>query len=739
MLGTHRFRLRFAFSGLLLLCLPACNEPPDGGVIVGATPRSPVQLNAVVSRQQQTAQQLGTAAATQILFGDLHTHTTFSPDGYMLGLPLTGGEGARPPADACDYARYCSALDFWGISDHAEGITPRRWAETRQSIRQCNAIAGDPANPDMVSFLGFEWSHVGATPERHYGHKNVFFLDTGDERVPRRAIAAPREQLNRSPVSRLAQWGMAALDWSQRDYYLGIQGYYDEIAATPVCAGGVNSRDLPADCLEIAHDPAELFGKLDDWGFAALVIPHGNAWGLAAPPETRWDKQLSDRYHHPAYQRLVEVYSGHGNSEPYRDWAAVRRDAGGAARCPAPTDSFLPCCWRAGEIIQSRCEAPLSTGCGARVQQARQHYLEAGISGHLTVPGAGVEDWLNCGQCEDCFNAPFKLRPGLSSQYALTLNKPDNAAGRRQFRWGFIGSSDNHRARPGNGFKDGGRRRGNTEVMGGPRAAGRAARGGASELHSRRIEELGVIGLNELRNMERQQSFYLTGGLVAVHSAGRQREAIWQALQERQVYATSGPRLLLWFDLLNAHGGPLPMGSITRLGQAPRFQVRAAGAFKQRPGCPAYVGQALGSARQASLCADECYNPGDTRQALSRIEVVRIRPRRNSAETTAELIDDPWLSLPCTAADGSCSVQFSDPEFTSRQREMIYYVRAIQQPTPAVNAGGLRCEYDENGTCVAVNPCYGDARTAPADDCLSHNEERAWSSPIYVDYRGASR
>jgi len=709
----------------------------------GTVHPTPVPADMVAARAERQA---GAAAglpsderaSKQILFGDLHVHTTFSADAFAASVPLMGGEGAHPPADACDFARYCSSLDFFAITDHAESMTPRHWRETKESIRQCNAVAGDPENPDLVAYLGWEWSQVGQTPEDHYGHKNVIFRDLGEDQVPTRPLAAKGLAATAMKGQGIGWWTLLTVpirEFPRRQRYLDLAKFQREIVGVDECPAGVPVRDLPDDCREIAETPQVLFERLAEWGFDAIVIPHGTTWGFYTPPGTNWDKQISRAQHDPEKQDLIEVYSGHGNSEEYREWRAVSTAADGTQTCPAPTENYEPCCWRAGEIIRKRCGDVPADECERRVEKARADYVAARVVGHLAIPGATVEDWGNCGQCEDCFNPAFNFRPGNSVQYILARGNFDDPEQPLHMRFGFLASSDNHTARPGTGYKEFARRK-NTEARGPRSEAWRDRIFGKPESptpESRTIPEDIAERVPPFRliHLERQASFFMTGGLVAVHAEGRDRNSIWKALKRREVYGTSGDRILLWFDLANAPGGAVPMGSDLPLTEAPRFVVRAVGSFKQKPGCPDWTTNELSADRMQHICAGECYYPSDERRLITRIEVVRIRPQVDDDEPLAPLIQDAWKTLPCPADPAGCRVEFEDPDFEAGGRDVVYYVRAIQEPTMAVNAGGVRC-VDED--CTRVEPCYGDWRTPYDDDCLSENEERAWSSPIYVRF-----
>jgi hypothetical protein len=79
-------------------------------------------------------------------------------------------------------------------------------------------------------------------------------------------------------------------------------------------------------------------------------------------------------------------------------------------------------------------------------------------------------------------------------------------------------------------------------------------------------------------------------------------------------------------------------------------------------------------------------------------------------------------------------VSFEDPEFAESRRDALYYVRALQEETPAINGANLRTRFDALGKPVSVDPCFGDWRTPFDEDCLAPVRERAWSSPIFVNH-----
>ncbi len=693
-------------------------------------------------RRVANAQRVAAAGADkQILFGDTHVHTTWSFDAFMFSLPMmNASKGAYPPAAACDYARFIAQLDFYFLTDHAETYTTRRWRDAQESVRACNALSGDADNPDMVAFLGFEWSQYGLTPDEHFGHHNVLFRDTEPDLLPRRPIGAAglaSDSLRGANYSEDALRPLQRLDMGNRTYYQAFNTLINELREEPDCPGGIDSTQLPGDCYESAADPGELHRKLDQWGFETLVIPHGSAWGIHTPPGASWEHQLTAEYHDPDKSRLIEIYSGHGNSENYRDFRARAFDAAGNPVCPEPQANYLPGCWQAGVIIQQRClgGGGSVTDCERRAAAARMHYVEVDhIGGWRSVPGASAADWLDAGQARDIFLPAFNFRPKRSVQYGLALRNFDDPENPLGFKWGIIASSDTHFARPGNGFKQSPR-------IGTGDAGMRGTRNSFWDwlLYRRHEEEpadrsIPVVNLEgDLSEQERKMSFLTAGGVVAVHAEGRNRASIWNALKRREVYGTSGHRLLLWFDLLDADDQVKPMGSHVRSTEAPRFRVTAIGSFKQLPGCPEYVRQTLSERRLQYLAEEECYHPSDERYLIDRIEVVRIRPQIHAGESVQGLIEDPWRALDCAPDPGGCTVEFSDKDFVTGGRDAIYYVRAIEEPSPTINGNNLRAVRDDSGAVTEVNPCWGDFRISRSDDCHALKGQRAWSSPIFVD------
>jgi hypothetical protein len=707
---------------------------------LGALPIPPEELAARTKRHTMVPRYRG-SPVDQVLFGDLHVHTTYSLDAFLRALPMVlGADGATPPVDACNYARYVAQLDFFANTDHAEEIVPENWMKTVNALRLCARVSQGTVT-DLVPFLGFEWSQVGKTAATHWGHDNTIFkwLDIG--RTPGRPIRAPAS--DNEGIATIPTSIVNGEPSGTHRFYDAYNAFATKVAGVAKCPpGSPLQRD---DCQEVAANPGELLRTLRRWGLPHIVIPHGSSWGLYTPPDATWDNELTPEEYDPDVETLIEVYSGHGSSEVYLPFGEFGTGATGERVCEPPTSIHLPECWQAGEIIRRRCESAGNSAaeCDARAVEARRRFLQMpGVTGWTIVPNSTVEDWLDAGQARDMFMPAFNYRPLKSVQAGLALTNFDDPIHPFRFHWGFVGSTDTHTARPGHGFKDVDRLH-NVDLWVGLRSTALVRQYLTTDappgtpLDQARAPasiDLNAFGGGPLE-LERLGSFLSLGGLVAVHAVARTREAIWDALERREVYATSGVRILLRFDLTNwksASGmtAVQPMGSIVRMHESPQFRVEAIGSEKQRPGCPDFIRELLQAQQLSRLAHNECYYPTDERYEIRRIEVIRIRPQSVPGEDIRDLIEDPWKTIECPPKSTDCRAEFSDDRFV---RDSVYYVRAIEEPTPMINGKNLRTRFDENGQPLAVSPCYMDPRTDPKDDCLSSVDQRAWSSPIFVD------
>jgi hypothetical protein len=711
---------KILFLFLVISFLSSCGSDVDPGTIEGP-PRSSEAIYEQDLKFFNTKDNLmgsNSDDRSQILFGDLHVHTTYSIDAFTLELPMMGLQGIHDSSMACDFARYCANLDFFSFNDHAESLTPDHWREQKEIVQQCNISNGDPVTNDLVVFPGWEWTQIGTSKENHWGHRNVIFKDIKD--LPARPIGS------RTPDS-----GLGVFDTTQQAVnarwidilnfkrYSDLDWLLNTVRNVPFCEEGIESKELPIDCYEYAKTPRDLFNKLDEWGVDTIVIPHGQSWGFHVPLGTSWDNRLNDQGHDPGKQILLEIMSGHGNSEEYRDIASVNFSQDNTMSCPEPTDDFLPCCWQAGEMQKQRCSGLSDAECNARVELAKQYTLIGGPYTNMVFPEAKPEEWMNCDQCTDCFKPAFNYRPMQSAQYALAIsNFEESQDNPKRYNFGFIASTDDHTARPGTGYKQYERRKMTF------------ATGAKSRLweFSKKAEDPNFPEIPKIMpgesqpDSERVSSFVYPGGILAVHSEGRSKDQIWTALKNKNVYGTSGPRILLWFDLINSPEGKVPMGSEVKMSQNPSFIVRAAGSFKQNAGCTEESIDSLSSERLEYLCAGECYNPSNERHLIEHIEIIKITPQSYAGEAISPLIQDPWKVISCEE-NSECIVEFEDENFS---RDSIYYVRAIQASTLAINGASL-------SNREQFKLCKGSFRTNLDDDCMSLANERAWSSPIFIN------
>ncbi|HXK23570.1 MAG TPA: DUF3604 domain-containing protein [Myxococcota bacterium] len=237
---------------------------------------------------------------------------------------------------------------------------------------------------------------------------------------------------------------------------------------------------------------------------------------------------------------------------------------------------------------------------------------------------------------------------------------------------------------------------------------------------------------------------YNPGGLAVLWAEENSRPALFAALQRRETYATSGPRIVLrvfggWGlpgDLCQgdfAVGGiamGVPMGATLPPPPAPVEGADAtppSGAGAAPSGAPAIAISAL---------RDPGGN-GDPSTPLQRAQVVKLWVGEDGAahEKVVDVagdarngasVDPRTCETHGDGADQLCAV-WRDPEFDPA-RPALYYVRVLENPvcrwsTRACNQAGIDCAKPETVRTGFEGCCD--------PEIPKTIQERAWSSPIW--------
>ena len=216
---------------------------------------------------------------------------------------------------------------------------------------------------------------------------------------------------------------------------------------------------------------------------------------------------------------------------------------------------------------------------------------------------------------------------------------------------------------------------------------------------------------------------YLGAGYAAVWATENTREAIWDAMQRKEVYGTSGTRMTVRFfggwdyqaaDLKNrnfawvGYQKGVPMGGDLKqapAGKAPTFMVAA------------MKDPMFGNLDRIQIVKGWLGKDGKAQERVYDVvwgDAERRKPGKDgklpSVGNTVDVATATWTN---TIGDPELSAVWRDPDFDPAVRA-FYYARVIEIPTPRWTA------YDQMRFNIKMS-----------SEVPMSQQERAWSSPIW--------
>ena len=289
-------------------------------------------------------------------------------------------------------------------------------------------------------------------------------------------------------------------------------------------------------------------------------------------------------------------------------------------------------------------------------------------------------------------------RPALMEGLRL-----EQQLGANPFKFGLIGSTDNHTALPTSREEN---------------HFGQSSASGAEPSEERYKVVLfpGAEPEQDLKIVD-----FGASGLAAVWARENTREAIWDAMVRREVYATTGNRLQVRvFGGWDFEPDEVQRSDFARQGYA--RGVPMGGDLTNAPAgkAPTFMIRALRDADGANLDRIQVIkgwldNNGETNEQVYNVAVSdgrRIR-RNNSVSDVGNTVDIADASYTNTIGDPVLEAHWEDPDFNPQQRA-FYYVRVIEIPTPRWTA------YDAKFFTIDM-----------PDDIKMEVQDRAYTSPIW--------
>jgi hypothetical protein len=585
---VHPARVLLVFLPALLWACSPVEDPTLFPAFDPATAQPPPLKQAVENNPQRN-----------LLWGDLHIHTSYSTDAYTMGVRAT-------PDDAYSFTRGGSIehgagyaiqidrpLDFAAVTDHAEYMGTARVDPTvlvleERSLRE--RLLNDGPLAMTTAFIRATLPIAGGD------------LSAGSPAV--KQVGMDAWQLMIETANRHYQPGtfttLVAYEWTSMPASQNLH--------RNVIYRDTNVPPIPFSSLD-SDNPEDLWDALDAQraqGKRVMAIPHnGNVSNGLMYDRVQFDGSAIDKGY--AEQRL--------RNEPVSEILQIK---GSSETHPllSPEDEFADF-----ELMTEQLSA----------------------SGDFSEPrGSYARD---------------ALRTGLEMSHSEGFNP---------YRFGVIGSSDSHNA--------------STSVQESNHHGKLPVMDGTAALR------LGKALLMPDRYLRQRR--WGSAGLAAVWAQENSRESIFDALQRRETYATSGPRIRLRFfgsfdyraammegsELLSvAYELGVPMGGVL------------SGAFGRAPGFVLWVAKDPEGANLDRLQVIKGWvdSDGESHEKIYQVAASgkRLPGVEGKLSPVGNTVDIATASYSNSIGSEQLSAFWEDPDF-ERGQEAFYYARAIEIPTP---------------------------------------------------------